>query len=239
MSDLITSGENPFALAAASMPVVKADDSLWADAVASTSWMPSLRLVSAKSTKLTNPPASLKAGNFYLIKNSNGVGSQDFGKSVVIIPVASRYKAVEEVTVEKKTKFVNYFDPKSPDYIRVRETAQGAGLTGCFHGPEFLVWVDGAGDLGGGWAHLHCSNKTARNTATEMQKYVGKNTTLKLVSYMAEGPKFQWEAYSAEPTIVQLQALPTVEDVRERMQKFSDEAKLGKTLETPTDAPVQ
>lgn len=234
-NELSTPESNPFAIAAATMPVVKNDVKIWEETVAAGNWMPSLRQISSRSTKLTSPPASLTAGNFYYMRNSNGVGAQDLGRSVIIVPVASRYKAVEEKTDRAGSKYFNYFDPASEDYKRVRQTAEGPGLTGCFHGPEYLVWVDGAGELGGGWAHFHCSNKTSRNSSADIEKHVGKNKTLKLSFYMAEGGKFQWEAYTVAETVAQLQAYPTMEDLLDRIKKFGDEGKLGVVLEQQND----
>lgn len=228
---------SPFALAAEEMPVVKNDMKVFNDKIATGTWMPSLRLVSGKSA-MVNAPANLTAGHFYYCKTSNGAGAQDLGEIVTIVPVASRFKAMREVHSKDGAKWVAYFDIDSPEFQEIIKESMIKGNTGSFFGPEYLVWVDGATETGGGWALLHCGNKSAREVASEVEKVVGKGRTLKLISGMAHKGKYSWEVFTVEASNSQLQASPEVTDVVDRIKKFKAETEL-KEVQEVSSPPVE
>lgn len=241
MTDMISEAQvssNPFALAASLMPVTKIEKKTWDDSVGTGVWIPSLRMV-ADNSKLSKAPANLIPGTFYFCKTSNGLGAQSLGKSVIIVPVASRLKAMEQVQVPKVgAKWVSHFDPTSSEYLSVVARA-AAKETDVFHGPEYLVWVDGATEIGGAWATFHCASATSRKAATDIESMVGRGQTLRLNNYPTSNAKFTWQAFTVDIANAALQLMPEVDDINARCAKFEAEKNLGKVVEAEGDGRVQ
>ncbi len=231
MSDelsLTGANDNPFALALAT--VEPTDMTAFDSVVKATNWLPRLTLINSNSRYAKAADWKLNSCHWYVMRQT-AEQSIDLGKIPVIVPIACRLKAVVQEVTKDGIKWINYYDPKSPDFQKAMARANTKGETGAFYGPEYLVWVDGAGPDKGLWAHLMCGNTSARNVSAEISGFMKSFTPIKLPARLHDSGKFQYEVFSVEKANQGIQAPPTAEDITARRDKFLAEAKKGVTSE--------
>lgn len=225
--------ENPFALAVAERTEVAAiDETAFSKIVKVQSWLPSLKLISSKSA-LVGAPHRLTSGNWYLKRAQK---YQDLGTSPVVVCCAMRLKAVEAIMTAEGESWVNYYDAESEAFKSVMSKAEIPGNMGAFFGPEYLVWVDGAGEGGGEWALLLCGNKSSRMVSGELNSAVKGMYPISLPTDVVTKGKKSWEVFTPERFNGALQYYPTKQDLDERVSKFKAEQEAKATVEPAAEA---
>lgn len=222
---------NPFALAMQAVAPASQNLAEFQEVVKSANWLPRFILLNSNS-KFCKDPWGFESCHWYILKQTKEA-CVDCGKSPIIVPVAYRLKAVEEKLTKEGAKWINYYDPKSADFQRVMAEANVKGATGYFYGPEFLVWVDGAGPDGGMWAHLMCGSKSSRNNSADLATLASTFTPTRLPARLHDGGKYKWEVFSVEKANAALQNPPTVDDVKIRIKAFVDEQLAGRSSDNP------
>lgn len=231
MTELSTNSEtiNPFALSIQAETPPAINEEAFNAIVTATAWLPTMKLISNKSS-LCGAPNNLKAGNWYLKRGSK---YQDLGTAPVVLIAAMRTKAVESSFGPQGEQWTNYYDVKSPDFQRVIGRANQKGMTGAFYGPEYLVWIDGALEAGGGdWATLMCANESSRIVSGELNSAVKGGFPLVLPTSVATKGKFSFEVFTPTKFAGVVQYYPTMEELEQRRTAFLEEAAKGATVET-------
>lgn len=140
----------------------------------------------------------------------------DLGKTVVMIPLAWRAKAMD---VKAEPNPLAYFDQKSPEFMKIVEIANADSNQGKMFGPEFLVWID---------THGYCTfffgSKSARNVAPALKALLPKaNGQLQVAaatSKYIEGKEYKWHAPEISPSAQTLASMPPPETIYPTVSEF-------------------
>lgn len=139
------------------------------------------------------------------------------GKSVVLIPLAWRAKAMD---VKAEPKPLAYFKQTSPEFQAIVKAANADSNTGNMYGPEFLVWVP---------THGYCTfffgSKTARNVAPMLKALLPKAGTGQMQVAVAtakfiDNGKFKWHGPEISPSGQTVTDLPAQETLYPTIKDF-------------------
>lgn len=118
------------------------------------------------------------------------------GKTVVVVPLAWRAKAMVVKDVEKP---LAYHKPQSKEFKEIRARADADSNSGNMYGPEFLMWMPGTG-----YVTFFMGSKTARNAATPVRALLPKpNGSLRagvLSAVFIEAKGFSWHGPVISPS---------------------------------------
>jgi hypothetical protein len=163
------------------------------------------------------------ANHFALVVKKDEM--KDLGESFVCMPLGYRYKALD---FREKGKVRSFYDPKSPDFLAVKEEAERKRPPGeksqCMAGVEFLLYVQNHG-----YATLLCSSASLKKVAKKLFAMVKQYVQFghRLVesgSFIYEAPdvsSFSGSFDIADPKLVKIvtdfinQSASKVEDTEE------------------------
>lgn len=109
----------------------------------------------------------------------------------------------------------NYYDAKSPEFIKVQEEAEVQD-SGCMYGPEFLLYVPSKQKF----VLFHMNNKTSRRVAPQLLGQLGKAATIK--SRLIKTDRYTWHGPEVLACSTPLSPLPTAEEVLSQLDKFNN-----------------
>ena len=175
------------------------------EAVISSSFLPRLQLMTAKSQQVA--AGEFPVNNYALVENSNLI---DLGDTVDCINLAWRPKAIRL----SGEQVIAVFDPKNPLFKTIQEEADGPGQ-GAMAGPEYLVYIPSVKK----YATFLLGSKSARREAPKTQTFLKKAMTLK--SNKVETKKFTWFT----PIVTACSTpfdIPDQEEMQEQIIKFNN-----------------
>jgi hypothetical protein len=157
----------------------------------------------------------------------------DLGNEIDVIPFAWRAKAID--TTDRDNVIVSY-DPKSPEYQRIKEASEADGATGYMYGVTFLVYERGTGQFyelffGTTSARREAGNfvsfcAISASDAELLSKKTGKDVKPRgplactlLSKYITKGT-FTWFAPVCTPCSTPFTNLPDYEVVLGEIKKF-------------------
>lgn len=138
------------------LPQVGSADSAKLDKLAGSGFLPYVQLIGSSSKAGKSGKATM--GHYYLARNKDKLES--LTNSFECLVLARRARACRKTN----KGFFTFFDQDSEGYKAIEEEAKGAGLTGCWHGTEYLLWMPGTKEF----ATYHASNATARTASSEL-----------------------------------------------------------------------
>lgn len=135
------------------------------------------------------------------------------GKDVVVTPLAWRAKAID---FRDPKKTMAYHNPKSAEFIAVREVAEGEGSDKkCMFGPEFLLHIEGHG-----FVTFMMGSITARNEATVLRPFItDPPSNVVLSAQYIETDKYSWHGPKVTASD-QPVSLPATEQVITEIRTF-------------------
>ncbi len=200
------------------------DDKAFAD-VSSSSYLPRLQLMTASSKKCK--AKEFPIDNYALVK---GQDYQDVGKSVDVIPIAWRPKALEMLD-----EVIAVYDITDAEFTRIKEKS-GVKDSGCMFGPEFLLWSKKLG-----FCTFFMGSKSARRESDALRSLMKKAATL--TSRFVETPQYSWQT----PQVLTCSSFPADEqpDPEELMEEFTkfknppvNDVEVAKDADTASDREV-
>ncbi len=157
------------------------------------SFLPRLQLFTSNSEECKT--GAIKIAHYGIIKGQDPV--KELGKTVLIVPIAWRAKAMDVKSFDKPVAF---HKPNSNEFKAIRSRADADGNSGCMYGPEFLVWVPSEGC----YATFLMGSKTARNAAPPVKALLpkpgGQLRAGILEAQYIEGTEFKWHGPKIVPT---------------------------------------
>lgn len=119
-------------------------------------FLPFVKLLGTSSKEVED--GTIKPGTYILQRDQSS--KLELTGSFEALVIASRSLACRKTT----TGVLRYYDIKSPEYAKIEAESQIKGQMGCWHGPEFLIWVRAHQQ----WATFHASSATAQGRAVEL-----------------------------------------------------------------------
>jgi len=160
-------------------------------------FLPRLQLFTSNSEPVKK--GEIGVAHYGIIKGKDTL--IDLGKSVVVIPLAWRAKAM----FVKSDPVLAYHNPKSEQFQEIKKKADADSNSGNMYGPEFLLWHEEHGYL-----TFFMGSKTARNEAPairallptpdgRLRAAVLSATYIQTKEYSWHGPKVVASSQSVTP----------------------------------------
>jgi hypothetical protein len=189
-------------------PVVKYDDKTFDGLAQGTDFPPRLQFFSGKTDQAVT--GKIPVNHFGLVINKDNL--IDLGTEVDVGILSWRPKAIR---IAQDGNVYNYHDPNSQEFKAVI-TESKIQDSGCFYGPEFLVYVPGSDKI----ATLLFGSMSARNEAPAVKNQMGKMCTLK--SKLIETKKFKWMVPIGLPCSTPPSTEPDPEKLLSELNKFNN-----------------
>ena len=180
-------------------------------AAASSKFPPYMQLYGANSNLVKENSEWM--GCFGLVYSGNDGPSVNLGKSFDCVVLAARPKAM------RLNPLTVVFQIDHPEYLKIKaecDNAPKGEMVGCFHGPEFLIWVPAQKVF----VLYHCSNKTSRKEAGNLHAKMLQPITLK--SKLIKAPKFSWHGPQCLACDTPLDPPEVNEENREIITRFNE-----------------
>ncbi len=200
----MTESNVPALFNTATLPALPDDKAL--DAVASTSFLPRIQLMTSNSAQCKS--GKIPINTYVLVR-----GGQNFvqlGQSVDVIPLHWRAKALRTTGGE----VVISYDAESPLFMAIKERSAQKN-SGCMYGPEFLLWVPQSKCF----ATLFMGSVSARREARNLSQFNRQAATL--YSTMLKNAKYEWAAIAVKGCSTPIDDLPEVEACGLEIERFS------------------
>lgn len=189
------------------LPVSKyATNDVFSGVSSTANWLPRLQLFTAsnKETKTGKIPM-----NHYGLATGKEV--MDLGKTVDILPLAWRPKAM---LFGEDKKVTSKYNPADPEFKRIQQLADTPNL-GAMFGPEFLVWVPAVQKF----ATIFMASKSARREAPNIKDALDHRKAVTMASHYIETPKFQWQAPLVRGCSTPFE-IPSADEIVEQVERF-------------------
>lgn len=177
-------------------------------AVAQAQFLPRIKLCQGSAKEVAKKKVKA-GGHFALVRTKEDI--IDLGDEVVIIPIASRAKAMDT----NGDSILTNFEPKSPEFLRIQGESKQKD-SGCMFGPEFLIWLPELKEF----CTFFLASATARKQGINMQKLLGNAGVL--TSEYIETEKYSWFGPVAGPYSAPIipENLPSLEEATQERDKF-------------------
>jgi len=185
-----------------------ADDSTFAQMATAASWLPRLQVFGGNSKEVKR--GTFPIGHYGLVRKKDQI--EDLTPAVDVLVLSWRPKAMSVGDGE----VINMFDPSNPKFKEFVERSKEQN-SGCFWGPEFLVWIPGASIPC--FATFLFGSISARNEAPNMKALIGKAATCKLT--LLENKKGMWHSPVIVPCSTPLD-MPSMDELRVQLEKFNN-----------------
>lgn len=177
-------------------------------------FLPRLQLFTSNSNEVKEMKIDL--ATYGLVKGKDSLIA--LGKSVVLIPLAWRAKAMD---VKAEPKPLAYFKQESPEFQAIVKAANADSNSGKMYGPEFLVWLSDHG-----YCTWFFGSKTARNVAPMLKALLPKanghmQVAVGTAKFIDNG-EYKWHGPEISPSAQSLANLPPAETLYATMKEFLD-----------------
>lgn len=187
------------------------------------SFLPRLQLFTSNSDEVKR--GAIGVAEYGIISGKEST-LKKLGKTVLVVPLAWRAKAMVVKDVEKP---LAYHKPQSPEFKAIRAKADADSNSGNMYGPEYLMWCPGEG-----YVTFFMGSKTARNAATPVRALLPKpNGSLRagiLNSVFIEAKGYSWHGPTISPSDQSFEG-PPVETLLDTITSF-----LNPTDSVPEDS---
>lgn len=191
-------------------------------------FLPRLQLFTSNSDEVKR--GNIGVATYGLVTGKDQL--KPLGKTVLVVPLAWRAKAMTVKDVEKP---LAYHKPQSPEFKAIRAKADADSNSGNMYGPEYLMWIPGEG-----YVTFFMGSKTARNAATPVRALLPKpNGSLRagiLNSVFIEAKGFSWHGPTISPSDQSFEG-PPPETVLETITNFLNP--VDSVPEDSTPAPAE
>lgn len=175
-------------------------------------FLPRLQLFTANSNEVKE--MKIDMATYGLIKGKDSL--IQLGKSVTLIPLAWRAKAMD---VKAEPKPLAYFKQESPEFQAIIKAANADSNSGKMFGPEFLVWLSDHG-----YCTFFFGSKTARNSAPMLKallpKANGQMQVAVATAKFIDNGEYKWHGPEISTSGQSLAKLPPAETLYPTMKEF-------------------
>lgn len=156
----------------------------------------------------------------------------DLGKEVNCIPLAWSFKAMQFNGDEQP--IVSY-DPKDATFVRIKEVADGGGLSGSVYGIEFLLYLSNPPVGVDNYVTLFLNSASSRREAVNFRGLIGRAATLKV--RLASNKKGTWHVPTITTCSTPFGDVPTEDELMAKVEQFKNPPK--PSAEMAGDSEVQ
>lgn len=174
--------------------------------MAKPGFLPRLQLCGS-NTELAKE-GKINVAHYALVQSSDSF--KDLGKEVHIIPLAVRFCAIRS----GESGMTTFYNPESPEFRQIIADSEDSD-SGCFYGPQFLVYVPAVKEL----ATFLFGSKTARPEARNLKPLIGHAATMR--ARLIKGQRFSWHVPQVLQCLIQLER-PDISGYSEQIKKFKN-----------------
>jgi hypothetical protein len=184
-------------------------------------WLPRVQLFGGNSKDCK--AGRIGIGRYGFVKSKDSI--VDLGPEFSGLVFCWRPRAMEV----KNDDVTSFFDTAQADFKRIMAESELED-SGCFYGPEFLIWVPQVKSL----ATLFCNSKTMRSEAPNLKGIIegDKKAFTAKVKFIEKG-KYSWHGPVFLNCTTPVQPLPDMKMLTEEAGKFNDPPKEEKEKAKP------
>lgn len=185
------------------------DDKHFKDLAGGNSFLPRIQLYTGASGVCKS--GQFPSNNWGLVRNADQI--EDLGKSVEVIPLFVRFKALD-----CNGDVRSYFDPNTEAFQKVK-TLSAVKDSNCMCGVEFLLWLPEQSEFCTFFAH----NKSSKQEADKIRSLINASATLtsRFVPNKKDSKK-SFQAPVCNKSSTPPASLPSGDDTNEQIDRFKN-----------------
>lgn len=170
-------------------------------------YLPRIKLCQGQAKEVLKKHVAA-GGNYALVRGKDDI--EDLGDSIDVLICSGRPKAMR--TGEQ---MITIFEEESDEFKKIMTDSKTKN-SGCFYGPEYLVYIPAAESF----ATLFMNNPTMRKRASHVHARLRNAATISTT--LIENPEYSWFGPSVSDCSSPL-VLPDVDIIRKAVDKYESE----------------
>jgi hypothetical protein len=202
----------------------------WDSVVSSGDFIPRIQLYGSNSNAVKKE--LIPQGRYGCPKQGDEI--IDLGKEVQCIPLSWTFKAMQ---FNGDDPPIVSFDPKEETFLKIKETADEGGMTGCVYGIEFLLFLPSVPSGVDKYVTLFLNSASSRREATNFRGLLGKAAMLKV--RLAENKKGAWHVPIITTCSTPFDNIPDADEMASKIVQFKNPVVTKTELASESDVQAQ
>lgn len=185
--------------------------------IASGDYLKRLQLMGANSEAVKD--GKIGMGSYALVTDKENM--KDLGKEIDVLVCSFRFKAMQ---ISDDGSVINSYDPKDPEFTRIKDVANADSESGCMCGLDFLLWLPTENCFATFFMASKSARREAPNVRAKINEKQGKPGPATFGSKLVKKQKYSWHVTTVSDCTTEFD-LPVVDDLIETVRKFQNPPK--------------